>query len=206
MSVATSGTLSLIPHIAALMRATNNESLAAEKFIMTLIAHLSIDGRPLFIGDVLLSSGTRTGLKVNLPLVGDINEIIGQRGLPFQVKFSQKINLLGDQLAVAWCGSAFQAERVLRRLAILASSNGVTSADIEAEFNSIDRDQVNEVQLVGLLVRDTDGTTVEASRFSWGINGVEVLRLGPVYAAGSGREAFLALLKKRRFHELRYGK
>jgi hypothetical protein len=149
---------------------------------------------------VLLSSGTRTGLKVNLPLVGDINEIIGQRGLPFQVKFSQKINLLGERLAVAWCGSALQAERVLRRLAIIASCNDATSADIEAELDAINCDHaINEVQLVGLLVRDVHGTTVEATRFSWGINGVEVPRLGPVHAAGSGREAFLALLNKADF-------
>ena len=46
---------------------------------MTLIAQLSINGAPLLIGDVLLSRETRTGLKVTLPLVGDINNVLTAR-------------------------------------------------------------------------------------------------------------------------------
>jgi hypothetical protein len=47
---------------------------------MTLIAQLSINGSPLMIGDVLLSSEQRTGLRVTLPLVGDINEVLAKNG------------------------------------------------------------------------------------------------------------------------------
>jgi hypothetical protein len=57
---------------------------------MTLIAQLSINGAPLLIGDVLLSRETRTGLKVTLPLVGDINNVLAKNGAPFEVNFTQK--------------------------------------------------------------------------------------------------------------------
>jgi len=65
---------------------------------MTLIAQLSINGAPLLIGDVLLSNETRTGLKVTLPLVGDINDVLAKNGLPFEVRFTQKVNVLADRL------------------------------------------------------------------------------------------------------------
>ena len=71
---------------------------------MTLIAQLSVNGAPFLMGDVLLSSETRTGLKISLPLVGDINQILSDRGLPFEVKFAQKINVFDGRIAVAWSG------------------------------------------------------------------------------------------------------
>jgi hypothetical protein len=51
---------------------------------MTLIAQLSVNGAPILIGDVLLSSEARRGLKVNLPLVGDINRILADNDLLFE--------------------------------------------------------------------------------------------------------------------------
>jgi len=65
---------------------------------MTLIAQLTVNDAPMLIGDVLLSSETITGLKVNLPLVGDINQILADGGFPFEVQFTQKINVLGGAL------------------------------------------------------------------------------------------------------------
>src|SRR5215211_6739040 len=86
---------------------------------MTLIAKLSINNVPLLLGDVLLSSESRTGLRANLPLVGDINKVIADRGFAFEVSFAQKVNILGDRLAVAWCGPAMQAEREIRALSAI---------------------------------------------------------------------------------------
>ena len=43
---------------------------------MTLIAKFSVNGVPLLIGDVLVSSDAITGRKTTLPLVGDINKVI----------------------------------------------------------------------------------------------------------------------------------
>jgi hypothetical protein len=75
---------------------------------MTLICRFSIRNAPVVVGDVLLSSGRKTGLQTNLPLVGDINRLLAAEGLPFEVSLTQKVNILSDRLVVAW-GGGFEA-------------------------------------------------------------------------------------------------
>jgi len=55
---------------------------------MTLIAQVFIGGAPFMVGDVLLSADGKNGLKSNLPLVGNINQILADRGLNFEVSFA----------------------------------------------------------------------------------------------------------------------
>ena len=76
---------------------------------MTLIAQLSIHGAPILIGDVLKSKERRTGLKVNLPLVGDVNQILADNGLLFEVDFAQKSMFSTD--ALLWHGVARRSKQ-----------------------------------------------------------------------------------------------
>jgi hypothetical protein len=161
---------------------------------MTLIAQLSVNGAPFLVGDVLLTRDRRTGLRANLPLVGNINEVIASRGLSFEATFAQKVNVLGDRLVVAWSGSAEQAERVFEVLSALTTRENLSRDDIKRELEAIDRSRIDQLQLLGLLVREVRGTTVSASTFSLDVQGVEVPWSGTVYAAGSGRDEFLRLL------------
>src|SRR6476620_5223978 len=115
---------------------------------MTLIAQLSAKGAPFLIGDVLLSSETLTGLKANLPLVGDINRILSDRGLPFQVRFPKKIDVFDGRIAVAWSGPLIQAERALQGISAIRSQPDLTWTDIVVALNAIDPAAVDQLQLV----------------------------------------------------------
>jgi hypothetical protein len=163
---------------------------------MTLIAQLSINGAPLLIGDVLLSSEQRTGLKVTLPLVGDINEVLAKNGVPFQVDFGQKVNVLSDRLVVAWSGRMDEAERALRVLSRVSTRSNLDIGDIGRELNAIDQQQIAHLQLVGTLLGDAQGTMRVAHCFTLGVKPTNIPSLGPVFAAGTGRDFFLNMLKK----------
>ena len=162
---------------------------------MTLIAQLSVNGVPFLVGDVLLSSDHKTGLQVNLPLAGNINETIANRGLTFEVVgFEQKLNLLGGgRLAVGWCGPVDQAERAMRVLERVAARDRIETADIAAEIDAIDQTRINELQLVVLLLRSVQGSTINAGQYCLGPPRVAT-RLGPVFATGSGRNDFLRIV------------
>jgi hypothetical protein len=152
---------------------------------MTLIAQLSVNDAPILIGDVLLSRETRTGLKVNLPLVGVINQILAANSLPFEVGFAQKMNVFDGRIAVAWSGCSIQAKRALEVLARIASKPNLTAANIDGELKAIDRDKIDRLQLIGLLLEEVSGTTVKGSCFSHRVPREDIPDFGIGYVAGS---------------------
>ncbi|HMA75440.1 MAG TPA: hypothetical protein VKP67_28730 [Xanthobacteraceae bacterium] len=162
---------------------------------MTLIAQLSVNGAPFLIGDVLLSSETKTGFKVKLPLVGDINQILTDHGLPFEVRFTQKINVFDGRIAVAWSGPRLQAERALRPVAAMPSRGRVTAANVLAELEAIDPEAIDRLQLIGLVLEEVSNTAVSSSLFSVRVPPEHVPHFGNVCAAGSGRATFLHILQ-----------
>jgi hypothetical protein len=87
-----------------------------------------------------------------------------------------------------------QAERALRVLSTACSRQNLSRSDIKRELEAIDPDQVNKLQLIGLLITDVRGTTVRGSPFQWRVQGRDVPRLGTVYAAGTGKEEFIRKL------------
>src|ERR1700677_3216916 len=112
---------------------------------MTLVAQLTVNRTPMLIGDVLLSSETRTGLKVNLPLIGDINQILADRGFPFEVNFAQKVHVFNGRVAVGWSGPSVQAKRALEVIAAISAQEGLTEADIKLELKAIDPEKINHL-------------------------------------------------------------
>ena len=127
---------------------------------MTLIAQFSVNGAPILIGDVLLSSETRNGLKVKLPLVGDINQILADNDLLFEVvDFAQKIHVFDGRIAVAWSGPSIQAKRALQVLADIFSQEKLTVDDILGELKLIDQAKIDQLQLIGLLLEEVNGAT-----------------------------------------------
>ena len=167
---------------------------------MTLIASLSVNGAPLLIGDVLLSSDRMKGRSVNYPLIGNIDPHLQSAGLSFGVAFKQKVNLVNDRLAVSWSGPLEQAERAVRVLSELRGN--LQLADIQAALSAIDEGAIDKLQLIGFLIRGVTGKTVEASQFYLGVPGISVPGIGAVHVAGLGRDKFLALLNEIKWTKL----
>ncbi len=162
---------------------------------MTLVAQLTINKEPMLIGDVLLSSEYRTGMKVNLPLIGDINKILSDNGFPFEVKFAQKLHIFNGRVAVGWSGHSIQAKRALEVISRISAQDGLTQADIEHELRAVDQEKINQLQLVGLVIEDTTGPNIQYSVFAMNAPFMDVPNFGRVCGAGSGASAFFELLQ-----------
>jgi hypothetical protein len=163
---------------------------------MTLVAQLTINKEPMLIGDVLLSSESRTGMKVNLPLIGDINKILSDNGFPFEVDFAQKLHIFNGRIAVGWSGPSIQAKRALEVISAISTQDSLTQADIERELRAVDQEKINQLQLVGLVIEDTTGPNVQYSVFAMNAPFMDVPNFGRVCGAGSGASAFFELLQK----------
>ena len=164
---------------------------------MTLIAELSVNGAPFLIGDVLVTSDDLADFPVDLPFIGSINPTIASRGLNFRVAATaQKVNLLSDRLAVAVAGPVPQAERALGVLTRLSSRSNLVLSDIQNELMAIDQTRINELQLIGILIRDVKGAEVHASVFRLNVPPVQSRLFGKIHVAGSGKQTFLEILDR----------
>lgn len=144
---------------------------------------------------MLLSSEIKRGVRFNLPLVGDINQILADRELPFEVSLAQKINIINGRIAVACAGQATQAERALRVLTAISDRPSLDADMVIDELEAI-RDKINQLQLIGLVLGDVKGSIVNYSCFAVGVPAEHIPNFGSVRVAGSGRDAFLRLLQK----------
>jgi hypothetical protein len=71
---------------------------------MTLIASFELDGAPILVGDMLLTSPVSRSVEVSTPLVHDLGGI--QRN--HVVGISQKLVIVHPHLCVAWSGGICQ--------------------------------------------------------------------------------------------------
>jgi len=134
-------------------------------------------------------------LKVRLPLVGDINQILADNGLPFEIEFAQKINVFDGRIAVAWSGSSIQAKRALGVLANISSRQKLTVDDILVELKAIDQTKIDKLQLIGVLLEGVSGTTCNTGLFLLRASPENIPNFGTGCVGGSGRERFLQILQ-----------
>src|SRR5580692_8574888 len=65
------------------------------------------------------------------------------------------------------------------------------AGSIRCALEAIDNEAIDRLCLIGLVHRGTVGTDVEVDYFAMGIQPIEQAGLGKVFAAGTGRAAFL---------------
>src|ERR671924_1790044 len=87
---------------------------------MTLAALYQVDGRPVFLGDVLVSGIPLADGQVSLPVAKNINAILPETQKLKVAGLAQKINLFNDRLVVAFAGDGNQARDIAEVLSILA--------------------------------------------------------------------------------------
>jgi hypothetical protein len=94
--------------------------------------------------------------------------------------------------ALLWHGPA----RALQVLADISSQEKLTVDDILGELKAIDQAKIDQLQLIGLLLEEVNGATIRASSFSLRVPCEDIPNIDRGWMAGSGRDAFLQLLKK----------
>ena len=84
---------------------------------MTMIARLTRNGVPLYLGDLLMTRDGRGSEKIDIPTVADVNAKFPPEVARSVVGLAQKLNLISDRLVVAWAGNLLQARSLIREIA-----------------------------------------------------------------------------------------
>jgi hypothetical protein len=150
---------------------------------VTLIASFSIDHQPVLIGDLVLSGPEWSGSStVGIPTIGDSRNIFPE-GSGFVISgITQKVNILSENLMIAWAGRAFVAKTLLKDLADQIPPEGLTFHGLQ-EFLDRFREskEKNDIQLIGCI---TEGPA--ALSFTLGGERFNASSFGEVYLAGTG--------------------
>jgi hypothetical protein len=158
---------------------------------MTLIAGFSINKQPFLIGDLLISGPEQLDLRPSLPTVGD-TQLVFPKGSGFTITgLSQKVNVLNDNLMIAWAGRSYIAKSILRDLNTRLAAEPFTIEGIKDYFESFrTSENKNEVQFAGTFLENT-----KAFSFAIGCEVVADASFGDVCIGGSGTEDAKSFLR-----------
>jgi hypothetical protein len=149
---------------------------------MTLVAGLSIGGRPAFVGDLLTS--WRLPTKLTLPTRLDEGSYASTDGY-FASGLAQKLVILRPYLMVAWSGSVSVAQNLIRHLDRILPTSIDEFPGNEDALISVLNVLPDSVEVVALLIyKDSIHPLCVHTR------GFEIDNRR-IYLLGSGRQAFL---------------
>ena len=140
---------------------------------MTLIAGFMREGCPILMGDILISNRLEFAKDLTIPTIGRVSSDDLKNGIYQPTAFSQKINLLSPQLALAWSGNLLEAKNFMTQVIGANLHNNPSREAIIEIFNDSAPD---DLYVIGLL-RDGKNLTLfdincekvdlQDSRFSW---------------------------------------
>ena len=82
---------------------------------MTLIAAFTVNNIPVILGDIMISNPVHGGdAEVSIPSVGNVNKIVSGHTDLRIVSLIQKVNLVSEQVCIAWAGSLVHAKLFLK--------------------------------------------------------------------------------------------
>jgi hypothetical protein len=157
---------------------------------MTLVVATSINGVPVILGDILISSQHDPGRLIALPTRSDAGNLLPPGYSVATVR--RKVVILHDRLAVAWAGRQIGAQRVIRDLRRWLQETDLDRDRLFAFLDGYeDLGSGARCELVGWIV-DGRGPTA----FYW--NMPDVWAGHEEYITGSGKEDFTAHVKGAR--------
>jgi hypothetical protein len=115
--------------------------------------------------------------------MSDVNSVLPDEAWGYASGVRQKLNIINDNLMVAWAGSYLQARLAINRLDNAVRAGAATSADILAVLDEI-APEIQDISLLGLVVRpDGQPDEVLVASFAWdvgtdNIDGVDVRLAG----------------------------
>ncbi len=97
---------------------------------MTVIATFSINACPILMGDLLISGDESPQSSLNVPTIGDIDQIFPQGSGYLPTSLNQKLSIMNDNLAIAWAGTKISANVIFRQLLKECKKNPIGASGI----------------------------------------------------------------------------
>ncbi len=120
---------------------------------MTLIAGFMRKGCPILMGDILLSNNLETAIELTIPTIGKTSSDNLKNGIYQPSAFSQQVNLLSPQLALACSGNLGQAKEFMAQVIGAKIHNKPSREALKEVFDDL---ELNDLYIMGLL-RDDKG-------------------------------------------------
>lgn len=161
---------------------------------MTLIARFKHNGKPIMIGDTLITSCEPE--RFELPSGHKVGKGDSQLGRYYVSGLRQKINILNDYVVVSWSGSFCQAKSVARRLLDITSDGNFSNQYI-IDYVNCHLEEYDDLALLGIIIRPNPNDPVGCyvSYFSMNIEPSLSNVFDELYVAGSGKDDFLSILR-----------
>lgn len=128
---------------------------------MTLVARLACCGMPLLIGDVLVSSENTPSTDLSIPTTGKAYKAFVQSRdkttevLPAPVALTQKVSIIGRNLAIGWSGKRVAAQSLFKLLDSQSEKQPFTSTSLREFVAGLSNVLLEEVQAAGFIL-DSD--------------------------------------------------
>ena len=151
---------------------------------MTLIGRFTFSGYPVLFGDILLSRNDNAPHHpITVPSLNDINANLDDSAWGYAAGTVQKLNIVNDNLMIAWAGDFLQARHAVRHLDDAVQKGASTSQDAFRALSEIETETA-DISLTGLIVRpDGRPNGVHVASFNLDmethtINGIDVRLAG----------------------------
>lgn len=116
---------------------------------MTVVTRFDVDGHPVFISDLLISSEDDTS-SARLPTLGAIDQIFPKGSGFVPTGLRQKTAILSPSVVIGWSGSALSARTYLTTLKEIARNQELTIEIIEQTTRDLDHQGlINELTTLG---------------------------------------------------------
>lgn len=158
---------------------------------MTLIASFVVNNIPVILGDVMISNPVHGGdVEISMPSVGNVNKLISSHTELRVVGLIQKVNLVSEQVCIAWSGSFVHARLFLKYMRSHCKAKRLSLADYNRIVDGYPGEDLGDISVISYF-HDGQGfgrRYLNAPLFD--LDGFTDLQ-----AAGSGTTAFIQSLE-----------
>lgn len=155
---------------------------------MTLIAGYTIRHVPCLIGDIVISSPKPPNNPITLPTSDFSSTSLLENREHYISDTQQKLHIINDQFCLAWSGSVIHAKMIVNDLTELSNGSEKLRTKVISYFDELDKSgDGNETSIIGWLVEDGYQHSL-----SYRATGFNTETFGPLAAAGTGAQHFLA--------------
>lgn len=158
---------------------------------MTLIVGFTVGTQPVLLGDLLISGPEPKHDSLNLPTIGESQKVFPV-GSGFMITgITQKVNVLSENLMIAWAGRRYIAKSILTELNALIRREPLTIESLKEYFEDFERSENRrQVHFVGAFVENAN-----VHSFSIGGEVVSDPAWRDLRLAGTGTEDVKTFLK-----------